>query len=57
MTDLEYFKKPAILIVGRLNGPDYLVDLGELHRISRDDRGWVIRYDTRLFFRLLNDGI
>ena len=54
MTDLEYLKQPIILSAGRLSGPDYLVDLGELHRIPRGDRSFVIGYNTRLFFSFLN---
>ena len=55
---MEYLRNPAILLIGRLDAPDYLIDLGELYRISRDNRSDLIRYDTRLlFFRFLDHGI
>ena len=55
--NLEFLIQPAILILGGLDAPDYLIELGELHRIPRDDRSFVIRDDTHLFFRYLNHGI
>ena len=47
--NLDHLTQSCILMVGLLDALDYLIELVELHRIPRDDRSFVIRYDTRLF--------
>ena len=44
--NLEYLRNPAILIIGRLEAPDYLIHFGELYRIPRADRSLVISSDA-----------
>ena len=44
--NIQNLKHPASLI-GGLDAPDYLIDLIELHRVPRDDRSFVIRFDAR----------
>ena len=51
--NLDHLEQPAILFIGRIDSPVNLIDFGELHRISRVDRSFVIRYDTRIFSRLV----
>ena len=46
---LEYLIESAIRIVGRLDASDYLIDLGKLHCVPRDDCSFVIRFYTHLF--------